>query len=245
MAKLKDSDILFITTSRFTPWLQWTIKSVTQFFPTSEHLIIDGTKDWPNVWFEWINQLKAKKYTQKYFVMLDEDCFILQRKGVEDILLKMTHENATLAGVHDCYLTWRGFNEVALNPFFMTGEIEKLLEVVNQFPNFRNFRFKEAYFETAKYEWPIKDRQKIAYEYEPFYCLFWAVLEAHHKLMYLFPFDNYKFANQDNKLPATCVRVTPDISNVALHMWYSRQWNDAQNAVRYQKLEQHLSTIIS
>lgn len=243
MEKLNDSDILFITTSRYTPWLEWCQKSVKKFFPNSEHLIIDGTQNWPNIWFEWIYRLP--NYSAKYFIMIDEDCFLLQREGVLEAVAKLITQNATLAGVHDCYFTWRGFNEVALNPFFMIGDRVKLLNVITSIPHYRTLRFNQKYFQTANYEWPIKDRQRIAYEYEPFYCLYWAVLEASQKLLYLYPADDYGFSNQDNKLPATCVRVTPDSPNIALHMWYSRQWNDHQNAVRYEKLLKYLPTILS
>lgn len=243
MQKLNDSDILFITTSRFTPWLEWCQKSVKHFFPTSEHLIIDGTKDWPIVWFEWIKHLKTTSC--KYFVLIDEDCFLLQHDDVVKTIEKMVSQEATLAGVHDCYFTWRGFNEVAVNPFFMTGDRDKVLAVVSEFPNFYHFRFKPKYFEKANYEWPIKDRQKIGMDYEPFYCFFWAVLECNQKFLYLYPSDNYSFANNENKLPATCVRLTPESSDIALHMWYSRQWNDHQNASRYEKLLKYLPTILS
>jgi hypothetical protein len=125
----------------------------------------------------------------------------------------------------------------------MLGDREKLLQVISTVPNWHLLRFNAKYFQTAKYDWPVT-KHNVGLEYEPFYCLFWAVLEARQTLYYLYPFDDYGFANQENKLPATCVRSTPDSSNLALHMWYSRQWNDHQNAVRYQKLEKYLQTIL-
>jgi hypothetical protein len=242
MQGLDDKDILFITTSRFTPWLEWTKKSVKKFFPNSEHLIIDGTQNWPTVWFEWLNHLK--NYNTKYFVMIDEDAFVLQRDGIVQALLEMTNRNATLAGVPDCYFVWRGFNEVAMNPFFLMGDRSKVLQALSSVPNWHRLRFNAKYFEKAKYDWHVKDRQSIATEYEPFYCFFYAILEANHSFYYLFPYDDYGFANEQHRLPATCVRMTPETSNLALHMWYSRQWNDAQNASRYQKLEKYLKTFL-
>lgn len=241
MTKLKDSDILFITTSRMTPWLEWCRKSVKKFFPNSSHLIIDGTNNWPNVWFEWLDHLK--KYEEKYFIMIDEDAFVIDRSAVEDAILKLESTQSTLAGVHDCYFTWRGFNEVALNPFFMIGDRQKILDVVQKVPNYRNLLFNPKYFASAKYDWPIQDRQQIGQNFEPFYCLFWAVLEASQKLLYLYPNDRSEFVNQYNKLPATSVRVSPDSPDMVLHMWYSREWNNDINYIRYQKLEKYLTSI--
>lgn len=240
---MNDNEILFITTTRYTPWLKWCKKSVKQFFPNSNHLIIDGRQNWPNVWFEWINHLK--NYNEQIFITIDEDCFVINRKAVEEAILKLRNNNATLAGVHDAYFTWRGFNEVALNPFFMIGDRSKLIDVVTRIPYYRNLIFNPKYFETAKYEWEIQNRQMIGHNYEPFYCLFWAVIEANQKLLYLYPHDKMEFVNQYNKLPATSVRVSPESDDMALHMWYSREWNNDINLQRYQKLEKYLTQIVS
>lgn len=111
-----------------------------------------------------------------------------------------------ISGVPDCHFVWRGFNEVALNPFFMLGDKQKLLDVIERNPYYKQLRFNPKYFDALKYDWDVQFK-RVGLEYEPFYCLFWAVLEAGQKLNY--PSDNYGFANRDNKLPATRSASTP------------------------------------
>lgn len=243
MQKLEDKDIVFITNHRNTPWLEWCQKSVKKFFPNSSHITIDGSTNWPNVWFEWLSKLQHVDC--KYFCMIDEDAFVLNREGIEHALFDMEKNNATIAGVPDAFYEMRGFNEVALNPFFMLGDVKKVLEVIQQ-PNWRRFIFQERYYDTAKYSWnPLTRQADRRWEnYEIFYCFFWAVLEKGHKIHYLFPRVNDDFRNDNHQLPATCVRVTSDTSDIVLHMWYSRQWNDHQNLSRYLKLQTFLNTFL-
>lgn len=228
-------EIIFITTTRYTPWLEYCQKSIKKLFPFNKHIIIDGTKNWPMIWYEWLNHLNG----YKYFIMLDEDCFLLNRDNVIESLEKMISKNATISGVHDCYFSWRGFNEVCINPFYMTGDVEKVMEAL-KLPNWQFLKFNEKYFKNAIYDWDIKDRQRIGSDYEIFYNFFYAILESGQKISYLYPFEDYSLANQDYKLPATIPRISPKSGDIALHMWYSRQWNDSQNLIRYQKLEKVL-----
>lgn len=239
---MQDSDITFITTTQYTPWLEWSQKSIEKNFPTSPRITVDGRANWPAVWFKWMEQLQT--ITTPYFILIDEDCFVLNHdeiiKGVE----KLVETNSTLAAVPDSFFVWRGFNEVALNPFFLIGDRLKLIAALQQVPHWRGLRFRAEYFNTPNYTFPV-NVQRVAYEYEPFYCLFWAVLEAKQKLHYFYPYDDYRFSNHHHQLPATNVRISPDSPDMVLHMWYSRQWQDARNVTRYEKLKHFLPTILS
>lgn len=236
MEELQDSDIVFITTTQYTPWLEWSQKSIKKHFPNSQTIVINGTSNWPIVWFKWLEYLPT--LSQKYFIFIDEDCFVLDRQEILSAIRKMINRQATLAAVPDSFFTWRCFNEVALNPFFMIGDRVKLLQAISS-PNWFRLRFKQEYFNTVSYDFPV-DIKRTCHEYEPFYNLFWAVLEAKQTLLYLYPSDDNAFLNQDNRLPGTNVRVMPDTPSMVLHMWYSRQWNDHQNASRYAKLKDFL-----
>lgn len=239
---MTDSDIVFITNHRSTKWLEWSQRSIQRFFPNSKRLTIDGSTNWPNVWFHWLEELKTRK--EKYFVMIDEDCFLLNRDGLLLAFEKMENEGSAIAGCPDSFYEMRGFNEIALNPFFMIGDIAKTLSIFSRVPNWRSLRFDMKYFDKPKpyYSWNPKTKvQDMRFlNYEPFYCFFWAILESGNTISYLYPRVNDEFRNEQRLLPATSVRVMSDTPDFALHMWYSRQWNDAKNISRYTKLEQFL-----
>ena len=64
---INESDIVFVTTTLYTKWLDYQKSIIKKLFPDSEHLIINGKGNWPNSWFNWINELKKsnKKYRKR------------------------------------------------------------------------------------------------------------------------------------------------------------------------------------
>lgn len=112
-----DKDILFVTPTIWTKWLDHSRKMVAEAFPGSEHLIIDGTKRWPYVWFDWIDIIRER--SQRWVVHIDEDCFLRSRHELSRLIMLMEEEDATLSAVSDGYHHYRGANPVAVNSFFM------------------------------------------------------------------------------------------------------------------------------
>ena len=85
---IKDQDILFVTTTLYTKWLSYQKELVKKHFPESEHIVIDGRNNWPYTWFHWLNHIKNT--TSKWFVHLDEDCFLNSREELLDLIQKKT-----------------------------------------------------------------------------------------------------------------------------------------------------------
>jgi hypothetical protein len=230
------SNITFITTTRYSKWLKHCHTLVKMHFPDSQHVLINGLAGWPEAWFFWISQLT--ELTSDYFVLIDEDCFIVNKDEVEKVIEKMKETNSVLAGVPDAGFALRNFNSIAVNPFFLVVDRKQLLKALQYNPSWRYFNFKE------KYMIGIKDPILGDPNYEIFYCLFWAVLENKGKILYLHPKDDYRFADDKNQNPATTVHLTPESSEMVIHMWYSRVWELPEHFCRYQKLEPLLISII-
>ena len=55
---VNDKDIVFVTTTLNTKWLNYQKRLIKNMFPDSKHIIVDGGKNWPNSWFYWIDEVK-------------------------------------------------------------------------------------------------------------------------------------------------------------------------------------------
>jgi hypothetical protein len=234
---IRDEDILFVTTSMHTKWQSYSSACVKHFFPESKHLIIDGRKGWPRIWFKWTDEVQ--KYDTKYVIHIDEDCFLQSRQEVINIIDKLEQTNSCLAGVPDAHFALRGFNEVALNAFFMVGDLKKLKKIFSN-KKWRNSRFNKKWISEVKYDYKVSTKARNT-TYEPYYVIFWAILNANEKLLYLYPHDDFQFANQENRIPATTVKLLPNTSNICTHMWYLRQWKNRDHINRYNKIERFLN----
>lgn len=230
------SNITFITTTVYSKWLKHCHALIKMHFPDCMHAIINGRNGWPEPWFYWINQLT--ELNTDYFILVDEDCFVINRGEIEKVVEKMKETNSVLAGVPDAGFALRDFNSIAVNPFFLVIDRKQLLKALQYNPSWRYFNFKE------KYQIGIKDPILKHPNFEVFYCLFWAVLENKGKILYLHPKDDYRFADDEKQNPATTVHLTPDSPEMAIHMWYSREWQLPQHIGRYQKVEPLLISII-
>lgn len=78
MSDIRDRDIVFVTTSLYTKWLDYQSNIIKKLFPGSKHVIVDGRSNWPNSWFDWIEIIENRK--EKYYVHMDEDFFYNIRK---------------------------------------------------------------------------------------------------------------------------------------------------------------------
>ena len=71
---IDESNIVFVTTTLYTKWLNYQSEIIKNLFPDSQHIIVDGRGNWPNSWFYWIDEVK--KSDRKYYIHIDEDFFI-------------------------------------------------------------------------------------------------------------------------------------------------------------------------
>lgn len=230
MIEIQDKDIVFVTTALNTKWLKYCKESVKKYFPNSDHLIMNGKKYPKNFWFKWIDPLKQR--TEKYYVVLDEDCFILNRDEILNTIVKLEKDSYHLAGVPDAYYAPRNYNSVAMNPFFMIGKLDFLKDMV------LNRRWQKVGFNKswAKNEGWMNGKTPIVKLFEPYYVFYWAMLKHGAKFLYLYPNVNKELSN-NGKFPATNVKMHETSVNMCVHMWYLRDCNRPVHKFRYDKLE--------
>lgn len=246
---IQEHDILFVTTTLYTKWLRYSKALVKRHFPNSEHLIIDGTRNWPYAWFYWIEQVKSK--TQKWIVHLDEDCFITDKYELMTLLQKMEDEDYSVSAIADGYCHYRGANPVAVNSFFMIVNREhvcsleidlqniKFWHVAEGWRNSYGIVWNEKYARDFNYPHAIFGGSNYEYEQEPYYMVLWMLKENGRKFYYLYPhFDEY--------LKSTNPRIQQSSKDIAIHMWYTRQWSTSMdvwglpNYERYSRVEKIL-----
>lgn len=248
---IEDRDILFVTTTLNTKWMGYQKKLVNMFFPESEHLIIDGTKNWPYPWFYWIEAIKETSH--KWIVYIDEDCFLSGRKQLVKLIEKMNNETISLSAVSDGYNHYRGANPVAINSFLMICNAEDIRGL--------NFNLNDVEFTLTQEGWRnslgiiynedihrkdfsyphriMENGENTAYEQEPYYMILWMLKEMGKKFYYLYP-------HFDDNLKSTNPRIEENSDDIAIHMWYTREWKSymlvhgIHNIERYSRLQKLL-----
>lgn len=247
---VKDEQILFVTTSLYSPWLQYSHNLIKKFFPSSEHLVIDGTKNWPYVWFSWIEVVK--KFDKiKYFIHIDEDCFLLNRESIIDLINNMESNGIDIIGPSDGYSHYRSANAIAMNSFFMIGKVSILENLDLNYIQFGYDRdkgwvnnlglsFKEKYKEDFNYTHPVVSGGcNYEFEQEPYYAFFWKLKEDGCKFDYLYSHFNDEFKS-------TNLRLNSESNDFCIHMWYTRQWSEPfdvwglPNNIRYERVKKYL-----
>jgi hypothetical protein len=247
---IEDKDIIFITTTLYSKWLNYSQTFIKKYFPESEIMLIDGRNNWPYAWFYWMEKIKESKC--KWFVHIDEDCFLTGRQELVNLISKMETEDITLSAVSDGYHHYRGANPVAINSFFMVGNIKHIndlnftLEGLNfwlepsGWKNNKGIIYDEAkhkkYF---VYPHEITSGENYDYEQEPYYMFLWMLKESERKFYYLYP-------HFDERFKSTNPRIDKDSNDIAIHMWYTRSWNTPMdvwgmpNNQRYEAIENHI-----
>lgn len=248
--KANEQDLLFITTSLDTKWLRYQQAAIEKYFPTSKRIVIPGTKNWPYAWFEWITLIKQHS-NYKYFIHIDEDCFIVNPAGIYEMIEKMEKERAVVCGVPDGGNEWRRNNPIAINSFLMVGKIEEINKVDFELDTL------ELKWEDEKKEWvnnksaylqnksntPDTYRTTTAFSFnnfEPYYYFFSRLQQQEYAFSYIYPAF-------DKKLKSTNPRIHAASEDIAIHMWLTRKWNSdilvfgAPNYWRYMQLEHLLA----
>lgn len=249
---IDESKIVFITTTLFSKWLDYQKKIISDLFPKSHHLIIDGRSNWPYAWFYWIDKIKG--IDCKWYVHIDEDCFIEDKNEIIRLIEKMEDEDFSLSAVSDGLHHYRGANKVAINSFFMVGRKDKLMEIefdldsVNFHLTNNGWRNNlDIIYDERKhgsdFNYPheiFKNGHNPDYEMEPYYALLWMMKERGQKFYYLYPHfdDMYKSTNP---------RIDSGSNDIAIHMWYTRGWDQRfdvhglPNCERYNLIEKYLN----
>jgi hypothetical protein len=248
--KVEDKEIVFVTTSLNTKWLEYQSFLIGKFFPESSHLVVDGSKKWPNSWFYWIDLLKSRK--ERWYIHIDEDFFIEDPEQVRCLISKMEEEGYDLSGISEAFCHFRGNNPVALNSLFMVGRVSDLQKFdininevfffvgQNGWSNSLNIKFEDSFLSDFKYPHEKSiDKSWHQKEAEPYYLFMWIMKSRGLKFYYLYPEFDLRFKS-------TNPRIYRDSPDIGIHMWYTRIWNDPMdvhgtpNNVRYELLENYL-----
>lgn len=237
MSALRDEEVVFVTNTRFTPWLERSQQAIAAEFPSSRRLVLDGRSGWPEAWFAWMRRVRRAR--ERWVCLVDEDCFLCSRDAVASIVARTEETRAGVAGVPDHFYVPRDFNELAMNPFFLVVDRTRMLDATTRVRRWRRLRARPEWFDRARYPWsPTIGREAI--EYEPFYPFFWLFYEAGTPLLYLYPHEDYRFANERGEFPATAVRLEPSAPDACVHLWYSRDWETDDHRERYAKARRWL-----
>ena len=251
---INESDIVFVTTTLYTKWLDYQKSIIKKLFPDSEHLIINGKGNWPNSWFNWINELK--KSNKKYYIHIDEDFFITDKNELLNVIQKMESKNIDIMGCPDGYNHYRNGNPVAFNTFLMFGRISDIKRISINFDqvvfgmtmingayswiNSHGLSYKEEYGKDFNYKFKIQGGSNFEVNYEPYYAFIWHMKDLGCKFEYLFP-------SFDERFNSTNPRIEENSNDIGIHMWYARQWNSSEviygmtNLERYTKVENFLN----
>lgn len=239
--------ILFVTVSLNTKYLKSCKEKVKHYFPESTHVIINGLSNWPYPAFEWTNLIK--EYDCDYLILIDEDCFLTSNL-LSETLDYMMNNNISLCGPSEGFSKYRSANHHAMNTFFMIINKKDYLSLdinlsgiqfgmnengwINSlYPNYNN---ESIDFDHDK----SIGGSNLVYEQEPYYFLFWLMIQKGLKFHYL-------YQHFDEELKSTNLRLFKDSSDICLHMWYLRQYEQdmdvwgISNRERYLLLDKYLN----
>lgn len=242
--------ILFITVSLNTKYLKYCTDKVSQYFPNSKHIIVDGSSNWPYPAFEWTKLIN--QYDSDYTILVDEDCYITSEKDIYDVIEYMKENSISICGPSEGYSKYRSANPYAMNTFFMvinTKDYKSLnLDLSNiKFGLNENGWHNNLFNNYSESIWvspkPELDKSiggsNLVYEQEPYYFIFWEMIKAGMKFHYL-------YQNFDEELKSINLRLNKDSNDICIHMWYLRQHDQSfdvwglPNNKRYELLEKRL-----
>lgn len=216
-------NITFFTTSTFSDVQQTQSNCVKKWFPESEHFLIDGRKGWFDIWYKWLEIAQEKE--SKWFIHLDEDCFITSDVEILNIIEEMEKNEFDIAGCPDGHHEYRSGNHMAINSFFMIVSSK----CINEWHNRTHIpQFKKEWI----VEYPFVKNNSAHYEYnmefgssgkpvsiiwkpgtEPYYDFMWVLKEVGIKFKYLEPIFDSEFQS------------TNLLKGSILHMWHQRERN--------------------
>jgi hypothetical protein len=233
---VNDSEILFLTTAIGTRWLFYQQFFLAQSFPLAKKVLIDGNNRWDFnlglecVWYDFVRVAIRFNDRYKYFVYIDEDCFIFNRIGIVDAIKKIECHKVSLIGPADVVSGVRNNNPYALNSFLLIGKIADLKDIWTKYDLTLSFN--------KLVESGHVPEQKMTHEAEPYYNFFWNYRFKHLKIGFLSTSMNSRLK---------CTQLLCENGQVfGFHMWLTRNWNDnlsfhgIPNIERYKMVKKYL-----
>lgn len=230
--------VLVVTTSMGTKWESYSQILIKEKVPEWDRIIVDGRKNWTPTGFisNIINQ------DVDYIFHIDEDCFVGSRDQLLELINIFENDHKLVAaGVPDGGHYYRDHNPAALNLFFVLFRMDALKEAWSKKNYWTQLKFQEKYSENVKRQRTNLDASRINWdEGEPYYPLFWSLLEAGGNFLYLG--DELHRSRWSTRV------LSPSGEPIAEHLWYLRQWfshavmpgHDCSNVSRYKSFEHDL-----
>jgi hypothetical protein len=245
---INENDIVFVTTTLYSKWLDYQSNIIKKLFPNSQHIIVDGRTNWPNCWFYWIDDVKGA--TAKYYIHIDEDFFITSKSELMGVLDKMETHGIDIMGCSDGYNHYRSKNPVAINTFFMIGRVSDIKRLDIDLKSFtykdnynsHGIKYKLEYGVGFNYPYEKLGDVNLEIETEPFYAFLWSMKELGCKFDYLYPHFDARFKSINP-------RLSEDSIDIGIHMWYTRMWESEmdvfgiRNVDRYTAVELYLNSL--
>jgi hypothetical protein len=230
--------VVVVTVSLGTRWEGYSQALLGHAVPEWDRVVVDGRRNWSPTGF----LSRVADEDADYILHVDEDCFVEARGGLLQLIdLFEADHGLVAAGVPDGGHFYRAHNPAALNLFFVLFRARSLRKAWGERAQWPQLRFEERFAAEVRRQQPGLDFREARWdEGEPYYPLFWSLLSAGGRFLYL-------GQSLDRTRWSTHV-LSPSGERIAEHLWYLRQWfspavmpgHDCPNASRYSRFEADL-----
>lgn len=225
----------FLTSSMGTKWQAYSQALLQINFPECKKILIDGSSGWDPLFFT----KRLERIGTEYQVLVDEDCFILDR-GQLVYLINLMDENHDISVIStpDGGTFHRDYNPIACNPFFAIIRQRALIKAISK-QGWETLSYCDIEHFSEKNHVNKLDIKRISYEKsEPYYPFFWAVISSGGAIKYLVP-------SVQKDILASEITLDGFTQPLLIHMWWLRRWFDhgqdeylkMPNIERYNRLE--------
>jgi hypothetical protein len=225
------ASVLAVTTSMGSRWEAYSQALLRFEVPEWQRVIVDGRSDWTPTGF--IQHVIGRD--ADYIVHVDEDCFVQSREALLEIVELLEKDpGIAAAGIPDGGCYYREHNPAALNLFFVVFRAQALRDAWKSKDHWDDLHFRPEFSAEVVKQRPELDATRIHWdEGEPYYPLFWSLLSAGGRFLYL---------REELYQPRWSSRIySPSGGLLAEHLWYLREWfsgeampgHDCPNCVRY------------
>lgn len=230
--------VLAVTTSLGTRWESYSQALIAHHLPQWKRMVVNGRRNWsPTAFIE-----RALERESDFIVHVDEDCFIQSASGIEEVFGQFERDpRLVAAGIPDGGHYYRARNPAALNLFFVVFRTSALRAAWSRRDGWASVAYRPEYGDEVLQELPQIDRSRIDWNNpEPYYPLFWTLLEQGGRFMYL--------PNELDRSRWSTTVLAQSRQPIAEHLWYLREWfkeqpfpgHDCSNASRYRAFERAL-----
>ena len=162
----------------------------------------------------------------EWVINLDEDAFLLDPQAILGLIQQMEKQGYAACGMPDGgVVSIRSHHPAVCNAFFNIFDIRRVRRACADWNRVCTLRHRREYERFAP---SFARRTPFAFDdFEPYYCVFFALLEAGERILYL-------SAEQWQDGVTTVVNL-PDGKPLLMHAWYAREWaTDIATQRRYE-----------